>query len=170
MKKLTYRPTQNLNAFNVCLLVTAAILFGLPEKAAAKEEAPFKARFVTEVSATPAPPLLYLEITGEGQASHMGRTFTYTDNQVVNLITGAATATYTLVAANGDKVVVAIELQANFVADGVTFAGTYVVTGGTGRFSGATGSGALHGAAVPTSATAHIGWFEMAGSLTSPGA
>jgi hypothetical protein len=31
-----------------------------------------------------------------------------------------------------------------------TFSGTYVITGGTGRFSSATGTGAISGAFTPT--------------------
>ena len=49
-----------------------------------------------------------------------------------------ATATSTLTAANGDTIVLALEFQTTFVSEAeVTFAGSYTVAGGTGRFAGA---------------------------------
>ena len=50
----------------------------------------------------------------------------------------------------------------------VTFEGTYTVTGGTGRFYGATGSGDLAGSAIATGPNTAIGSFSVAGTI-SPG-
>src|SRR4029078_6471865 len=52
----------------------------------------------------------------------------------------------TLTAANGDKDMTAINMQLCPIAPGIYHGvGTYVVTGGTGRFANATGSGVFEG-------------------------
>ena len=90
-------------------------------------------------------------------------------NQQVNLVTGDGTATYTLTGANGDTVVIEMEALTTNIPGGVTFAGSYTVTGGTGRFAQATGSGALSGQAIFTSATGGLGSFSIVGTISSPG-
>lgn len=117
---------------------------------------PFKATIVTQEQLRPNPavctafPYLLGTTTGSGHASHMGAiTGISTD-----CVTPTSTNTYSfskgkliLTAANGD------ELRADY--DGslsptatppiYSVAGSYQVTGGTGRFSGANGSGTLQG-------------------------
>jgi phage-related minor tail protein len=52
----------------------------------------------------------------------------------------------TFTAANGDQVTTAITMQLCPIAPGIYHGvGTYVVTGGTGRFASATGSGVFDG-------------------------
>lgn len=52
----------------------------------------------------------------------------------------------TFTAANGDRVMTAITMQLCPIAPGIYHGvGTYFVTGGTGRFAGATGSGVFDG-------------------------
>ena len=80
----------------------------------------------------------------------MGKTTAFTDDQLVSLIDGSATATYTLTGAKGDTLILAMTFQATNVEGGVTFAGSYTVAGGSGRFEGATGSGLLSGGALFT--------------------
>jgi hypothetical protein len=87
---------------------------------------------------------------------------------VQNLLTGAASATYALTGANGDTVVLALDFQAATVQGAVTFAGTYIVTGGTGRFAGATGSGSISGSAMFQGPNSGVGSFEVHGTLASP--
>ena len=58
----------------------------------------------------------------------------------------------TIVAANGDELTA--DTNVTGCGDGITLAepvGTYEITGGTGRFAGATGTGDLDGAALGTS-------------------
>ena len=93
-------------------------------------------------------PYLHVFVTGQGNASHLGATTAVSTDQLVNVIDGSATATYTLTGANGDTVVLAMVFQGTSIPGGVTFEGTYIVSGGTGRFAGAAGSGALEGSAV----------------------
>ena len=86
---------------------------------------------------------------------------------------GSGSATYTLTAANGDTLILALVVQPGGninVAGGVIFSGDYTVTGGTGRFSGAMGGGIFAGAALFLDETDGIGccrrWHHL--ELTKP--
>ena len=82
---------------------------------------------------------------------------------------GAATATYTLTGANGDTVVLAMTFQTTFLsATNVTFAGSYLVTEGTGRFVGAEGGGSLSGSGTFQTETSGIGEFSITGTISPP--
>jgi hypothetical protein len=152
------------------LLVTATLLAFAPQLTRADSQVPFRASFSTEVEIEFVYPFLYISVTGQGNASHMGATSAVTDNQVVNVETGSATATYTLTGANGDTVVLEMIFQTTFLPNNaVTFEGSYTVTEGTGRFYGATGSGDLAGSAMVTGPNTGIGSFSVAGTISSPG-
>jgi|SRR5215813_4325296 len=91
--------------------------------------------------------------TGTGNATHMGRIRSDGNLTVVGeaSCTGdevgfAAEMQDTFTAANGDKVMTTITMQLCPIAPGIYHGvGTYVVTGGTGRFARATGTGAFDG-------------------------
>jgi predicted ATP-dependent serine protease len=138
--------------------------------AAASDQVPFRASFSTEVEIEFVYPFFYISVTGQGNASHMGATTAVTDNQVVNVIDGTATATYTLTGANGDTVVLDMIFQTTFLPDNaVSFEGSYTVTTGTGRFDGATGNGVLAGSAIVTGPNTGVGAFSVAGTISSQG-
>src|SRR5678815_1104174 len=92
-------------------------------------------------------PIAHITVQGTGEALLLGRTEAVTENEVVNLITGAGTATFTLTGANGDTLVFQDTFDSTPPDAGgaVTFEGTYRVVGGTGRFAGATGGGTVIG-------------------------
>ncbi len=94
---------------------------------------------------------------------------TTANTTITNLITGDGTATYTLIAANGDALELALDFVTTFDAGGVTFEGTNVVTGGTGRFATATGSGSASGSATFTSPDSGVGSFSITGTLSRHG-
>ena len=101
----------------------------------------------------------------------MGKTTAFTDDQLVNLIDGSGTATYTLTAANGDTLVLALVVPVGGtinVEGGVIFSGSYTITGGTGRFNGATGSGVFGGSGLFLTETDGIGAFAVVGTISSP--
>jgi hypothetical protein len=87
------------------------------------------------------PPSLFSEGVGTGEATHLGR-YTVTYQVEVDLMSGAGVGSAHFIAANGDS------LLAEFVGQGTPTADpnissieeTYTITGGTGRFAGATGS------------------------------
>ena len=127
---------------------------------------PFSGRFEGRSSLTPLePPLARVLVEGSGTASHLGR-FNITMPHVVSFATGEGTGTFTLTAANGD------ELSGTFTGheeEGpqFSFLEQLIVTGGTGRFTGATGSFTLHRVLDPV--TEHTsGTFE--GVISPPGA
>lgn len=151
------------------LLATVAVMAFAPHSARAGGLVPFKGHFSTVFESVLAFPFLQLSVSGHGNASHLGATTAVTTNQLVNVIDGSATATYTLTGANGDKVVLATSFQATNVPGGVTFAGTYTVAGGSGRFAGAMGSGSLTGSATFTGPSSGFGSFSVEGTISSPG-
>ncbi|MBL8192037.1 MAG: hypothetical protein JNK38_28760 [Acidobacteria bacterium] len=155
----------------LALLLMVTITLSLtPLPAWATDQVPFNASFTTEFETFLDPPFFRVNVDGEGKASHMGRTTAVTRNQALNLITGLATATYTLTAANGDTVIIDMVVPVNIqTPTGVQFAGTYTVIGGTGRFAGATGGGAISGSATFLTAATGIGAFILVGTISSPG-
>src|SRR5262249_45427349 len=70
-----------------------------------------------------------------GNATHLGR-FTRIGSFVIHL-DGSLEATLIWTAANGDQLISSIE---NVVLTATTITGTYVFTGGTGRFENASGA------------------------------
>jgi hypothetical protein len=77
---------------------------------------------------------------GGGNATHLGR-FTSEEELDLNPETGSFTGTITFTAANGDQVACTLTGQFVSATDAV---GEYVIAGGTGRFSDATGSAAFN--------------------------
>jgi hypothetical protein len=108
-----------------------------------------------------------LEATGVG--SHVGG-FTLVAPHRVNLATDPAqgAGTFELIAANGDAITGSLEGLGTLTAppDGFTIVETYTITGGTGRFAGATGDfTATRSVNLTTLVT--TGSFE--GTISSPG-
>ncbi len=123
-----------------------------------KKTVPFKGKFTT-IGESISP--IHLQFTGTGEASHIGK-FTlvdqvYLDNSIPN--------TAIITAANGDQIfttfnVTAIEGGPN----GTLLVTNYnIITGGTGRFAGATGNFISH-SIISTNTTTGTDSFE--GSIT----
>ena len=87
----------------------------------------------------PGTPIVVRHLEGEGTASHLGR-FTVVADFTLNLATasGGGTATYT--AANGDVLTATVTGQAVVGGGMAVVTETVTITGGTGRFAGATGT------------------------------
>jgi len=137
------------------------------------KEVPFKGRFEGTYTFVPDPPpspfaSVHLEATGN--ATHLGR-FTLDAPHRVNLATVpvTATGTFEFTAANGDK------LTADFTGIAtptgtpgvVSIVETATITGGTGRFAGATGSFIVE-RVVDLASPLATGSFE--GTMSSPSA
>lgn len=158
--------------FLAVLLVTVTLLAFAPQLACASGEKPFHANFITQVETVLEFPFLHVTVNSRGHATYMGRTTAFTDDQVVNLIDGSGTATYTLIGANDDTLVLALVVPVGGtinVDGGVIFSGSYTITGGTGRFNGATGSGVFGGTGLFLTETDGIGAFAVVGTISSPG-
>jgi hypothetical protein len=133
------------HCFTVGLLTTLVLLVlsGLAGPVAAGEQAPFRGRLegaFTNRLISPNPPTLAVLTLGRGHATHLGR-FVFAIQHEVNLATQAATGTIHFLAANGDLLV------ASFTGQGLpspkpgvlAVVEVATITGGTGRFAGATG-------------------------------
>jgi hypothetical protein len=122
---------------------------------------------------------LCLSVTDTGHATALGATTLTKAVQIVftgqSCANGAgAVTTYsetdTLVAANGDTLFVQGSGVACHTAAGTLAAGSYRVTGGTGRLAGATGSGTELIVSSTTGPTTASETTHMAGTLSTPGA
>jgi hypothetical protein len=159
-------------ALAAMLMLLAAVTQG----EAAKSPVPFQATMAETFAVIPCVPnsnpnVVCVSVAGSGQATQLGNT-SESSEVFVNLSTPvchAETRTVTLTAANGDQVTLALTGQScdtNSTPITGTASDSWVVSGGTGRFSGATGSGTnsaliygLTGSAVTT----------FTGTLSTPG-
>ena len=128
------------NYVKVGLLLTALALLPLVYPAMAKDDVPFKGVEVGALSFVSFDfPFATISGTGEGEATHLGH-YTVTCILVVDVTSATETGTWTLTAADGDMLFMTttgIALQPPSLKETVD---TFTVTGGTGRFEGATGS------------------------------
>lgn len=150
------------------MMLAAALVVSLGNPAAAGEQVPFKGRLEGTVTVTPlVPPFASVLAEGTGNATHLGR-FTWEFPHVVNQAIRVGSGTYVFTAANGDTVTAEVTGTATLVAPGILVTTeTGPITGGTGRFAGATGT-------ITTQRTFFLalgtttGSFE--GTISSPGA
>jgi len=149
------------------LVALTALLLTLAGPAAAGDQVTFRGRLQGTVTVTPLdPPLASVLIEASGTATKLGR-FTLEVPHLVNQATRTGTGTYVFTAANGDTLTADFTGQATVVSPGViTTHESAVITGGTGRFAGATGSfTADRTFYLATGST--VGSFE--GTISSPG-
>src|SRR5262245_30820310 len=114
------------------LFATLTLLAFVPQPARASDEMPFHANFITQVQTVVEFPLLHVTVNSRGQATYMGRTTAFTDDQLISLIDGSGTATYTLTGKSGDTLVLALVVPVGGtinVDGGVLFSGSYTITG-----------------------------------------
>ena len=106
-----------------------------------ENEVPFKGSLQAVETSVVQFPTLFVDASGSGNATHLGR-FTVTYEIEVDIPTFHGVGSYHFVAANGDSIFTDVEGQGTEpTVDGVSFiVETHTITGGTGRFDGATGS------------------------------
>ena len=111
---------------------------GHPSSDSHAAESPFKGNLEGTQTVTPQqPPLALVAGQATGNATHLGQ-FTVQFPHTVNFATSRGEGTYTFTAANGDT------LTADFTGQAqpgpiTSIVEEAVITGGTGRFAGATG-------------------------------
>ena len=160
------------NYLKLGVVLTALTLLPLAYPAMAKDQVPFKGVEVGALSAGPFEfPFATIFCTAEGDATYLGH-YTVTGTLVVNVLTATATGTFTMTAANGDKLfttMTGVALQPPSLKETVD---THTVTGGTGLFEGATGSWVLdsHFAFLfgDVFSDPYVGVLE--GTISTPGA
>ena len=124
------------------LALATLVVLGLSGPVAAGEKVPFKGRFEGDVTITPlVPPFVSVLVEATGKATHLGK-FTLDIPHVVNRAKGTAVGTYEFTTANGDTLTADFTGKATPTAKPGVLAivETATITGGTGRFAGATGS------------------------------
>jgi hypothetical protein len=154
----------------VMLMAMAAIgIGGNSAFAAGTHQVPFQGSYSGTAAFTSASTALF---TGTGIASHMGRSTN--ENHIT--VSGPASCTggfaninvETLTAANGDTLVLTGDQDQACPTgpNAVHGTGHWIVTGGTGRFAGATGQGTFDGRADFNQGTFS---FQLTGTISAPG-
>jgi len=124
------------------VMLALLTLLGLSGSASAGKFVPFRGELDGIVTVTPeTPPFVFVEIDGEGQATQLG-CFTVEIPHLVNRDTRTAIGDYEFTAANGDLLYAEFEgVSTPTSTPGVlSIVENATITGGTGRFRGATGS------------------------------
>jgi hypothetical protein len=115
----------------------------VPSLARRGTELPFRGTIDAEEAGQflPGSGLFLVRLTGEGTASHLGR-YTLVAEYTITPATLAGPGTLTFTAANGDVLIATVVVQTTVTGGGTgaTTVETATITGGTGRFAGATGS------------------------------
>ena len=121
------------------LIILASTTFAAPT--AAEKEFLLKGSFEATETQMVVFPIGYVDATGVGNATHLGL-FTYRLQAELFIPTLTASASATLIAANGDMIFGEGSGQGTPTGTPgiVSIVETYTITGGTGRFAGASGN------------------------------
>ena len=162
-------PTSIASSAQVATTPGAATFAAVGSSAALTNAVPFKGRLEGTYAGSGEPPLVSVHVEAEGNATHLGR-FTLDSRHVVNFVdfTGAGTAEFT--AANGDKLTTNVTGVATPQdTPGVFFiVETLTVTGGTGRFAGATGQFVVERLSFPSGPANGTTSGSFEGTLSLP--
>lgn len=133
MKKIIVSTTLTL----LLLIVLASTTFAAPVETEKLLKGSFEAVETQQVVF----PTAFIDATGVGNATHLGL-FTYRLQAELYLPTLTASASATLIAANGDRIFGEGSGQGTPTGTPgiVSIVETYTITGGTGRFADATGN------------------------------
>jgi hypothetical protein len=158
-----FKPKSRIVAcLQLALVVMAAALTHASES---PHGIPFRATFdADEVATFDSPVHFTVEGQGEGQATHLGR-FTATLHREGFVVDASLIASYEFTAANGDKLFVESVGQADLSVPDVHVLETGTVTGGTGRFEGATGTIAIERVVTFTGPTTDTTTHVMEGTI-----
>ena len=120
-----------------CLAIALAAMIGGAIQASPGPR-PFRGHAAAVITnAVPESDGMHLTVVATGQATHLGN-FTRTENLV--LLNGVVTGTIIFTDVHGDQLEAEV---AGAFTSATTAVGTYTFTGGTGRFTDATGSAAF---------------------------
>jgi hypothetical protein len=158
------------NYLKVGLVLTALTLLPLAYPAMAGDQVPYKGKEVGVITTVTFHfPFDVKRQTAEGEATHVGH-YTLTGDFVVDVRTGVGTGTFTMTAANGDMLF--LDSEAHVVPTDLTkTVANFTVTGGTGRFEGATGSFTAHNQLAHLVGSAPNPYVaEIDGTVSTPGA
>ena len=117
------------------LFVTAA----LAGTVAAEKQVPFKGSIQAVETFVVQFPILFVQASGSGHATHLGR-FTVTYEFEVNIPTFMGLGSAHFIATNGDSLFTEVTGVGTDPNPFSSIVEAHTITGGTGRFAGATGS------------------------------
>lgn len=148
-------------------VIAGALVLCLAGPVSAGDQVPFRGSMSGTASITPiSPPIVSVLLETSGSASQLGR-FTLEAPHIVNQATLTAEGTYVFTAADGSTLTATLAGSAELVAPGVlSISEEATITGGTGRFEGATGSFSTERTFFPATGQTH-GTFE--GWISTPG-
>jgi len=159
---------------SIAMVTAVALCLGLsvlvlPNRALAGSQVPFKGSDVGhfEIPGLCQDGSARVVIGGTGTATHLGR-YTYAANECFDPATGSFAGIHTFTAANGDRLFgsYAGQVTPTDDPDVASYQEQLLITGGTGRFAGATGVLEANGLAnLATGAYSQT----LSGSLSSPG-
>jgi hypothetical protein len=159
-----------LHGFATSLALATLAIAGIAGAVSAGDQVPFRGDLEGVATLAPAnpPPFLSVLVDATGSATLLGQ-FTLTIPHLVNPVTRTAAGTYDFVASNGDT------LSADFTGVSaptatpgvISIVENATITGGTGRFAGATGAFTAE-RSFNLSSGATTGSFE--GTISSVGA
>lgn len=155
-------------------LTTATLLLALSLSAPASAEVlvPFKGTLEGSYTSTVdpgPPPVLTVEYSGTGRATHLGL-FSFEFPHTVNLgnVPPEGMGTYTITAANGDMLFADSIGHSAPVEPGVLLVvEEVIITGGTGRFAGASGAFTITRLLIQSEG---ITFGSFSGTISRPGA
>jgi hypothetical protein len=155
----------------ISLVAAALAALALSGAVRAGQQVPFSGTSSGVVTATGFDPVTgtaYTHVAGEGVATHLGH-FTVEGDVAVDVAAGIPTGTWTLTAANGDMLF--LDMGGHGI-DATHGFGAFTVSGGTGRFQGATGYYEdIITFAVPLGSSDTIPYTDVIeGTISSPGA
>ena len=148
-------------------LIALGLALTLAGPVSAGDQVPFRGTMSGTAAITPLdPPIVSVLLQTSGNATQLGR-FTLEAPHVVNQATMTAVGTYVFTAASGATLTATLSGSASMVAPGVlAISETATITGGTGRFAGATGSFSTERTFFPATGETY-GSFQ--GWISTPG-
>jgi hypothetical protein len=153
--------------FAAGLALAVVVVLGIAGPVAAGEQVPFKGNFGGDVSRGAVYfPHVDVLVEGAGEATQLGK-FTFANPHTVHIPTRTGIGTYHIVAANGDMLTVDVTGQATPIPGTAILyiEETATITGGTGRFAGATGGFTIE-RLYDTATETTLGSFE--GTISTP--
>jgi hypothetical protein len=158
------RVTQSLGRFGLSAVLAAGLVAALATSAFADGQVPFKGSFNETITPLSGPPVIVANASGPGNMTHLGHSFeNFTGSVFVTGDCNNDTAVGSITGANGDKVF--ISSVGVFCFSTNLDSGTFTITGGTGRFYGATGGGKYHSIVDFTALTS---FDSYDGTISSP--
>lgn len=148
------------------LALAVVVVLGLGGPVVAGEQVPFQGSYEGTFTFTPLePPFQLVVAIGEGEATQLGH-FSFVFPLIANTALRTGSGTYTFTAANGDTVVADVVTYSTLLPSGLRLVEEIgIITGGTGRFAGASGS--FTGERLLNRATGEVvGFFD--GTISSP--